>query len=557
MSRSPLVLASLLVAGCAHGDIRTNSPSISLFGFEESQVHHIHSNLDPERASGRVFLVRYDPRRPRDLEWVNCPIQVPYKYHVADAPRVEEMRIRSAAELNARLPLSVGHYGGYLEAGSELLFHYVTIGAFELAGVPELPRGDIDCSRATHYVTTLSVGAFAMSEERHGRGSISAGVGPAGATASAERESGEMTIHGDLAACLDGSQHIGCRTPLQLRLEPIPRRWWIDGDMSASTGGAATPSWPTPESLPATGLAIDRDTWQPGFFMARALERLLGWALEIDGRTRLGWDADASTIAGGYVTPGQRLSFTRTFTAGREYALFAASGDPSVDVDIAVLDERGKVVAADLEADGTPVIGLKPARSGQHTIVVQAASESFVALGIMIDGGFHVAPEILRGTFQDLLNAGMLASTSIAEAGYDGLRFHEGGLSLYGTILSPGAAINQRGLSLEPAATVFIGLAHGGRSDIDMLVESSSEKRWQDNDHAPVAVVVVEDPSQRDTYDYRMIHADGAGTALAASLVLVADGGAPPAAKPTPARTRTRRRTTTAAVDASGSKVRI
>ena len=58
----PFVMA--LLSSCGKMEYRTNAPSINLFGFEESQVHHIHSNLNPEAARGRIFLVRYDPRRP-------------------------------------------------------------------------------------------------------------------------------------------------------------------------------------------------------------------------------------------------------------------------------------------------------------------------------------------------------------------------------------------------------------------------------------------------------------------------------------------------------------
>ena len=513
----PFVMA--LLSSCGKMEYRTNAPSINLFGFEESQVHHIHSNLNPEAARGRIFLVRYDPRRPRDLEWINCPIEIDYKYHRSDALRIEEMQIRSSTELQARLPLSIARYQGIVESGSELLFQYVTVGAFELAGVPALPKSDHDCSRATHYVTTLSVGAFAMAEQREHGGAVGVDVGKVGAGGSHHHSKGQSTIVGNLDACLHDEQQFGCRTPLQIRLEPIPRRWWFDGDLEATTP-AASPSYPTEKSLPVSELAVSEDQWRPGHFMAAALDGLLRMSDEIGRRSDFGWDSDASTIAGGFAQPGERMRFTRSFKKGESYIIFGwGSGS---DVDIAVRDAEGNIIDADFQSDGTPLVELHPQTDTAYEVIVQSTEGGFSSIGVMRRGGVRVDGDVLRQTFQNLLDAGVKASQVAREAGLGGVVFHTGGLSLLGTILEPGQAIRQRGVELEGDA-LFIALPQSdSRVDIDMIVESSGGRSWKDEDNEPLALVVVEEPSQSETYSYRVAHSGGGVATLAASLVLIA-----------------------------------
>src|SRR5690242_20201067 len=72
--------------------VADNHPTISLFGFEESELHHIHNTVELHR---NIFLVRYDPERPDALEWINCPIPATYQYQQARGRRVESMYIKS------------------------------------------------------------------------------------------------------------------------------------------------------------------------------------------------------------------------------------------------------------------------------------------------------------------------------------------------------------------------------------------------------------------------------------------------------------------------------
>src|SRR5690554_5959661 len=69
-----------------------NHPTINLFGFEESALHHIHNTVELHR---NIFLVHYDPASPGQIEWVNCPISASYTYQKSAGRRVESMYIRS------------------------------------------------------------------------------------------------------------------------------------------------------------------------------------------------------------------------------------------------------------------------------------------------------------------------------------------------------------------------------------------------------------------------------------------------------------------------------
>ena len=214
-----------------------NHPTINLFGFEESELHHIHNTVELHR---NLFLVRYDPNTPDQIEWVNCPVSADYVYRKANGRRVENIFVRNFAELKAKVPVNFARFEGFVRGGTGLEFSYVTIGSYELVGQFKIPADDPDCARATHYVVTLSVGAFSYGESKGVEGGVAADVAGTGAGVgiSGGRESGKTTSVGDLQACMnDGTAFADCFTPLQVMMIPLAQRDWDSGVVVAADVG--------------------------------------------------------------------------------------------------------------------------------------------------------------------------------------------------------------------------------------------------------------------------------------------------------------------------------
>lgn len=520
-------LASLtLLAGCDKNPKRAvldNHPTINLFGFEESELHHIHNTVELHR---NIFLVRYDPKSPNRLEWINCPISATYTYQKSAGRRVESMYVRSHAELQARVPVNYARFEAYLKGGRALEFNYVTIGSYELLGDFRVPKNDPDCARATHYVTTLSVGAFTFAEETNIEGGLKANLASTdvGGGVSGGRGSGEMTSVGDLQACMDdGTAAMECFTPLQLMMMPLANRHWDDG--SSQTGSypstGATDSGTTASQDLA--LRIDEAAWRPGSFMAAALERLLIVASRVNMTTNFGFDDQGSTVVAGFLRQGRPQYFMRPLEAGKPYAIFAA-GSTQANIDLHVYDSRGTLVAADTELDGTPAVSFVPNVTDNYkfelSVVNQA--EEFGAMVVMSEGGLRVEAPILQSVFQRLLDSGAIASAKVQQMGFpNGLIFHENDWAVQGVILYPGEAIRQRGIRLDANSAVFSAVSHEESFNIDLEVtDVNSGQMWADTEPDGNPVVIVDQPNPNSGYDVRVIYGSGTSPTLATSLIL-------------------------------------
>jgi hypothetical protein len=535
-----LSIASLcLLGGCEKKPkppvhpVADNHPTINLFGFEESELHHIHNTVELHR---NIFLVHYDPATPDRIEWVNCPIDATYQYQRSAGRRVESMYVRSFADLQARVPVNYARFEAYVKGGKALEFNYVTIGSYELLGDFKIPKDDPDCQSATHYVVTLSVGAFNFAEAANVEGGVAveAGNTGVGVGTSAGRASGESTSMGDLSACMDdGTAALDCFTPLQLMMVPLAARNWDDGTVASSTSDApvAAHSTTTTTSSGATtttaggdlSLRIDENSWRPGSYMATALERLLIVASRVDMTTDFGFDDKGSTVVAGYLRAGRPQHIERPFEAGKTYAIFAA-GATEANIDLMIYDSAGNIIAGDDETDGRPAVTFIAPADDSYKIELSVIDqdEEFGAIVVMQDGGLRVEANILQSVFQRLLDSGELASNKVQEMGFpNGLVFHENDWAVQGVILYPGEKITQRGIDLASNSAVFAAVAHEDTFNIDLGVKDvNSGQVWADTEPDSNPVVIVDEPDENSDYELEVIYGEGDGPTLATSLIL-------------------------------------
>ncbi|EDM77472.1 hypothetical protein PPSIR1_24849 [Plesiocystis pacifica SIR-1] len=546
---APLALAGLVAgSGCTKQKVMVlvadNHPTINLFGFEESELHHINNTVELHR---NVFLVAYDPKKPNTMEWINCPVPAEYKYHAAPGRRVETIHISNEAELQAKVPVNYARFQGYLKAGNAVDFHYVTIGAYELMGAFKIPKGDPDCAKATHYVSTLSVGAFVFAEQVSVEGGIAGqetttGVG-AGLDASRKKASGTST--GDLDSCLDENQaFFDCFTPLQLMMTPIPERNWVDGhetqvvrveesDGSGYTGPSREQVQQQQQQREAAGVAsvdlslgVDAEVWRPGSFMAHALEQVLLVAQRVNESSNYGFDDKASTVVAGYLRNGQSHSLNRPLEAGAKYAVFATGATDTANLDIIITGPSGQEVAVDQADDNNPAVSFQAPEDGGYQIrlVLTGGSDEFGAMVIMREGGLRIDTDILQGAFQSLLDNATAASSKVIEMGFgSGLVFHENDWALSGTVLYPGETIRQRGLQLDPQSAVFTGVAHDPNMNIDLeIIDANSGASEADTAPDANPLVLIDKPDPNSSYDMRLMYPDSGNgePALATALIL-------------------------------------
>jgi len=530
----------LAPVGC---NTKTNHVSINLFGFEESQLHDIATTTE---TNGSLFLVAYNPRQPSELEWINCPLEVTYDYYEANSRIEETIDIRNEGELELALPLSAKRFRSYVGGGSSLEFRYITVGSYHVAR-PEsirIPARDPDCNRATHYVSTLSVGAFELRKARQATAGADVGAKVVDVHASGGHEQQSQTLLGDLEACRREEEK-GCRTPLQIMMKPLAKRQFDDDAKVMGSDGSRP--WPDPSNIPPVPsgtdeqadpstlvaevpqvleeykLNIDEAVWRPGHFMALALEKVLGGVVEINQALEFGIDGDASAIVGGFIAAGRDIHLNRGLRGGTDYIIFG-TGAVEADVDLLIFDSGGNLVAQDRSTDAIPIVRFTPAADDSFSIRLTSPSENFGAIAVMQKDGYAVPTKMLHEVFQNLLDRGANASKTIArDTGASGVSFNEGNLSLHGTILNPGEGIRQSDIELSPTGAIFLAVGHSLDIDLNMEVGSPSGLVGQDTDPDGTPVVIVAEPGQGVPHNFVVQYAKGDQPTLGTSLILRVD----------------------------------
>lgn len=524
----------LSLAGC---NTKTNHVSINLFGFEESQLHDIATTTE---TNGSLFLVAYDPRHPNELEWINCPLEVSYDYYEANSRIEESLDIRNEGELELALPLSAKRFRAYVGGDSSLVFRYITVGSYQVAR-PEtirIPAKDPDCKRATHYVSTLSVGAFELQKNRSAKSEagVDATVVDVKASGGTERQS--QTLLGDLEACRQSEQK-GCRTPLQIMIKPLAKRQY-DADAKVMGTDGKQP-WPAEDNIPPVPgeemdelavdhapipeeyhLTVDEAVWRPGHYMAMALEKVLGSVLEVNRAMPYGLDGDASAIVGGYITAGADIRLDRGLRGGTSYIILG-TGAVQADIDLLVFDGEGNVVAKDTSTDDVPIVEFTPSTAGSFSIRLVSPAENFGAIAVMQKDGYNVPPKLLHEVFQGLLDRGAHANQLVATDGGTGASFNEGNLSLHGTILNPGEGIRQSNIPLASTGAIFIAVGNTQNIDLNMEVSSPSGVIGEDTETDGVPVVIVPQPEPGVPHSFVLQYVKGDQPTLGTSLILRID----------------------------------
>lgn len=179
----------------------------------------------------------------------NCQSGGGYELRMATPVR-DRVSINNENDLYANFPLGVAGLRGDLRSSGKLDLTYVAVGERAATRPPQGLSGD--CRGATHFVRTITVGAYLL--EADGTARVGAGVdGPGagvGARAGHREESRRLRGAGDVDSCerLVETQ-ARCTVPLKLGLAPLSvddsRRSTPPATGSAAVGPTvlSTPAW--------------------------------------------------------------------------------------------------------------------------------------------------------------------------------------------------------------------------------------------------------------------------------------------------------------------------
>ena len=187
------------------------------------------ANLEVLLRSGTV-AVAYSGCAMRLLP--ECRVKGEYHWQQT-TPATDALEINDSDELFAKLPLGAASLEAELKRSGKLSVKTTVAGQLRLQGadVGEIPR-EGPCAQATHIVTGLSLGAFALTAGGQKDTKLGAEISIVGTGVKTERSADLLRSAGDFDTCVQGtneSPHVNCASPIQAFLTPLPGRTEEEG----------------------------------------------------------------------------------------------------------------------------------------------------------------------------------------------------------------------------------------------------------------------------------------------------------------------------------------
>ncbi|MBK6512927.1 MAG: hypothetical protein IPG04_02110 [Polyangiaceae bacterium] len=175
------------------------------------------AKVDLETASRRgLVAVSYSGCTMKILS--GCEIKGGYELEKT-TPARDRIEISDNNELYAKLPLGAASLKGELSLGSALELDYIAVGQ-RVANVQPMETVG-ECTGATHYVRTITVGAFRLDAKAKGKAGLGVEVGPGGAGIAREESARKLRAQGEVDACVKNPDGTECGAILQLGLAPL------------------------------------------------------------------------------------------------------------------------------------------------------------------------------------------------------------------------------------------------------------------------------------------------------------------------------------------------
>jgi hypothetical protein len=233
-----MLFASSLASGCGPGNVIAKKKTIEEVDDQQATCKVAKDPLNPLivewPATSKVALDSASKRGIVVVSYAGCTLKVLNECHAKGdyeytgvTPARDKIDISSQDDLYARLPLGAVNLKGELDSGSSLKLDYIAVGQRVSKEAPTELEGD-GCEGATHYVRTITLGAYALDVQAKAEAGASVGIGNAGG--GAKRKEGDQRLRGsgDVDKCAGMSPKTegaandsGCGAPLQLDLAPL------------------------------------------------------------------------------------------------------------------------------------------------------------------------------------------------------------------------------------------------------------------------------------------------------------------------------------------------
>ncbi len=209
------------------------------------------------------------------------------KYAYTAYGETQTKTAHNANELYTELPLGAARLAGKLKGARALRTDYTLVGTLSLPPDETYERGDLrgkDCEEATHVVSAIYVGGFAMAAGESSKIEASANLFVASSGGALDTSLERLDSAGSVQACAhamsDGKETVNCAIPLRIGLLPVGGGSSLavaEARAAEAAVQAPAPSASAPEAGASPPSSVNPEVMK---LMSRALEADSGGRLE-------------------------------------------------------------------------------------------------------------------------------------------------------------------------------------------------------------------------------------------------------------------------------------
>jgi hypothetical protein len=290
-----------------------------------------------QRATNAIFLLR---KKGDSVEFGReCGgFSVGYRWHPSRQSHTEDLF--SNEDVSAKFPINPGfHFDGYFSSGKGVRIRLASPGSYHLeVGKVKLP---LQCRAGhTHYVRSITVGAFAVSTFNTTKGGAGASVvGGAGVQANASEDRVSGTEAGKVFEC-DVDAPNGppkeCEQPIEVQIADINDLASSDDPNPVAGGTTSPPTPPKPEATCYEAVKLSGDPERDVLAVGEACGKVFG--LKPIG---------AAFVRNLSEKDGWRKQYEFDFQKGACYRVLGVGDSGIHDLDVGIKNSKGEDLAVD------------------------------------------------------------------------------------------------------------------------------------------------------------------------------------------------------------------
>jgi hypothetical protein len=283
----------------------------------------------------------------------------------------------------------------------------------------------------------------------------------------------------------------------------------------------------------ATALAVgvtavpapaQENNWVPGKRFTESYDRVLKSIQRITDTTRYGY-VDGICFLSAFLNRGEDTRFTREFKAGTKYSVVGGGDNGTVDLDLYILDEDGRVVVKDELTDNYPVVEFTPPRTGRYTIrmVMYDAGKNggFGSVGILRQGGYEVPVRNQSAALANLVQQANNVDRQVSDRVY----FNSGGgqWGVYGSIIPQGSELTVYNITPGGGRRVWVTGGDTTVTDVDLFLYDADGRELRKDEDLDARPLIDFRTRAGEQYSVRIknVQSRGASLVLVATLSLV------------------------------------